>query len=441
MQKYYWAFWVFILGTHSVFGQFKNIMLDDGAGTGGKLTPCEPSVAISLKNKNHIVASAILDKIYYTKDGGKTWTKSRLKSPYGVWGDPVVISDTKGHFYYFHLSDPTGRNWQSEEILDRIVCQKSKNVGKKWSKGTYMGYNPPKDQDKEWAVVNPQNNHIYATWTQFDKYDSKDPKDESNILFSKSENGGKSWSKPLIINEIAGDCLDGDQTTEGAVPAVGTKGEIYVSWSYDSKIYFDKSLDGGKTWLDTDLIVAEQQGGWDINIDGVNRSNGMPVTFCDLSNSKFRGTVYINWADQRNGENDTDIWLAKSIDGGKTWSESKRVNDDKTTRQQYLTWMTIDQTTGYLYTIFYDRRNYDDLQTDVYLAYSTDGGETFKNVKISEKSFTANPDVFFGDYNHISAHDGRIVPVWTRADDGKTSVWTTIIEHSELEKLVETKQK
>ncbi len=432
MQKKYSLFTFCLCLIFPIFGQIKNIQLDNAQAG---MSPCEPSVAISLKNKNHIVAGAILDKVYYTKNGGKTWQKSRLKSSYGVWGDPVVISDAKGHFYYFHLSDPTGKNWSSPEILDRIVCQKSKNVGKKWSDGSYMGLAHPKDQDKEWATVNPKNNHIYATWTQFDKYDSEDPKDESNILFSKSVDNGKSWSKPLQINELAGNCLDDDKTTEGAVPAVGAEGEIYVAWSYDSKIYFDKSTDGGQTWMDKDYIVAQQEGGWELKIEGLNRSNGMPVTLCDISNNKYRGTIYVNWADQRNGENDTDIWLAKSTDGGKTWSKSIRVNDDSTKQQQYLTWMTIDQTTGYLYAVFYDRRNYDDWQTDVYLAYSTDGGETFKNLKISEKPFTADPTIFFGDYNNISAHDGRIVPIWTRVDDGKTSVWTAIIEHQDLEKM------
>jgi len=394
--------------------------------------PCEPSIAINLKNPDNIVGGAILNKVYYTLDGGKNWKTERLKSSYGVFGDPCIISDKKGNFYYFHLSDPDQQGWMSERILDRIVGQRSKDGGKTWTDGSYMGAHHPKDQDKEWAIANPKNGHIYTTWTQFDKYDSKAPEDKSNILFSYSKNKGKSWSDAIIINQFPGDCVDDDGTTEGAVPAVGPKGEIYVAWSLNEKIYFDRSLDKGKTWLAQDKIAADQPGGWTIDIPGLNRSNGMPVIVADHSKSSHRGNIYINWADQRNGEDDTDIWMCKSTDGGDSWSAPKRINDDGPGKQQFLTWMSIDQTTGYLYVVFYDRRAHTDLSTDVYLAYSTDGGESFQNVKISETPFLPGKALFFGDYNNISAHAGRICPIWTRDDDGRTSVWTAVISEKQL---------
>ncbi len=92
----------------------------------------------------------------------------------------------------------------------------------------------------------------------------------------------------------------------------------------------------------------------------------------------------------------------------------------------------MDQTTGYLYCIFYDRRNHADFSTDVVLAYSRDGGETWTNVKVSDSPFLPSQNVFFGDYNNIDSHDGRIAMIWTRMDNFKTSVWASIIEDSEL---------
>ena len=91
--------------------------------------------------------------------------------------------------------------------------------------------------------------------------------------------------------------------------------------------------------------------------------------------------------------------------------------------------------TGRLYIVFYDRRDYTNQRTDVYLAWSSDGGQTFTNLRISNDSFFPKAKTFFGDYNNIAARDGRIVPVWTRVDDGETSVWGTVIEHAELEKM------
>ncbi|MEL6673475.1 MAG: sialidase family protein [Bacteroidota bacterium] len=412
--------------------QIKNILLDD---QGFLYQPCEPSIAINYKNPDNIVGGAILNKVYYTMDGGQNWKTQTLKSSYGVFGDPCLISDYKGNLYYFHLSDPSHRGWLSDKILDRIVGQRSKDGGETWSDGGYMGMHHPKDQDKEWAAVNPRNNHLYVTWTQFDKYDSQDPKDKTNILFSSSRNKGKKWSEAIQINEISGDCRDDDQTAEGAVPTVGPNGEIYVAWALNEKIYFDRSLDKGKTWLDKDLIVSDQPGGWTITVPGIMRCNGMPVTACDISEGPHRGTIYVNWADQRNGAEDTDIWVARSNDQGKTWSAPVRVNDDPPGRQQFFTWMVVDPKTGYLYCVFYDRRHHEDLGTDLYLAYSKDGGQSFTNVKVSEKAFFPRRDVFFGDYNHLAAFDGLITPIWTRMDKGKTSVWTALIRQEVLDQM------
>lgn len=265
------------------------------------------------------------------------------------------------------------------------------------------------------------------TWTEFDKYDSKDPKDKSRILFARSNDGGKTWSSEANLSQLEGDCLDDDNTTEGAVPAIGPKGEIYVAWSYANKIYFDRSLDAGKTWLATDKVVADQPGGWTFDIPGIFRANGLPITATDLSNGPNRGTIYVNWCDQRNGTNDTDVWIAKSTDGGNSWSAPTRVNNDGAGHQQFFTWLAVDPVTGYLYVVFYDRRNHSDDNTDVYLAYSKDGGKTFVNAKISQSPFLPTKTIFFGDYNHLSVYNGRVRPIWTRLQNGNLSVWTALV--------------
>ncbi|MBK6995417.1 MAG: exo-alpha-sialidase [Lewinellaceae bacterium] len=212
------------------------------------------------------------------------------------------------------------------------------------------------------------------------------------------------------------------------MPAYGPNGEIYVAWSYKEKIWFDRSTDGGRTWLEKDIVAAEQPGGWDIEIASLGRANVMPVLVCDRSPGPNRGTLYLCWGDQRNGVEDTDIFFAKSLDGGLSWSKPLRVNDDKKGHQQFFPWMAVDQVTGHLYTVFYDRRNHTDGQTEVYVAVSRDAGKSFKNLKVSTEPFKPTSGVFFGDYNHISAHDGVVRPIWTRLDKGALSVWTAIMD-------------
>jgi hypothetical protein len=88
--------------------------------------------------------------------------------------------------------------------------------------------------------------------------------------------------------------------------------------------------------------------------------------------------------------------------------------------------MDIDQTNGNLHFVFYDRRNYSDDQTDVFLAFSNDGGQTFRNKGISDKSFVPNKSIFFGDYTNITVHNNIVRPIWTRLHNGQLSIWTDV---------------
>lgn len=409
-----------LLSYHFANAQHPNIMV--GCKIDGR-NPQEPTITLNPKNANQMVAGANLDNYYISTDGGQTWTHGHLQSPQGVWGDPCVIVDTTGSFYFFHLSNPPGEPW-----VDRIVCQKLTHPDATWSAGTYMGLNGSKLQDKEWATVDVKNNYIYVCWTQFDQYGNPDPKFKSNIMFSRSTDGGQTWSVAKQINQYSGDCLDDDNTVEGAVPAVGPSGEIYVAWGSPKGLVFDRSFDYGETWLSEDIFIADLPGGWALDVPGINRCNGMPVTVCDVSDGPYHGNIYVNWSDQRNGIDDTDIWLSKSSDSGDTWSERIRVNDDPPGRHQFFSWMATDQTNGYIYIVFYDRRNHTNNLTDVYLAVSRDGGETFSNNKISESTFNPQKSVFFGDYTNIAAHNNVIRPIWARLDEYDLSLWTAIVK-------------
>ncbi|MFI5211458.1 MAG: T9SS type A sorting domain-containing protein [Ignavibacteria bacterium] len=419
--------------TSSILSQstYTNIQISNLSG------PNEPSICINPKNTNQIVAGANTDKVYRSTDGGLTWTFTTLTSTYTVWGDPCIITDTLGNFYYFHLVNGAG-------FIDRMGCQKSTNAGTSWSAGTFWQFNG-KQQDKEWAITDftggPRGNWIFVSWTEFDNYGTPNPADSSRILFARSTDGGTSFTGITRLSKLGGDCVDEDYTTEGAVPAVGPNGEIYVAWAgpqgtNNFKIFFDRSTDGGTTWLDNDIIAASQPGGWDLGsgsptgrgILGIYRGNGLPVTVCDISNGPYRGTIYINYLDSV-GTRDRDVKIVKSTNGGLNWSAPIRVNDDAAGKEQFFTWLTIDRVTGYLYCVFYDRRNYTDNQTDVFLARSTNGGTTWVNERISSSPFLPAYNIFFGDYNNISAHNGIIRPIWIRLVSGTLSVWTAVINY------------
>lgn len=423
MKKFSQLF--FLLSTSFSFGQFQNILIST------LNNPNEVSIAINPKNTNQIVAGANLKNAYRSNDAGYTWTHQNLVcSAYDVYGDPVLIWDTNNVCYYIHLSNPNPVITPGGTWIDRMVVQRSGDFGATFTTCVGVGKNGNKAQDKAWAVINPSNNEFHMTWTQFDTYGSSSPLDSSMILYSKSSDGGLTFSNPLRISKFAGDCVDEDATVEGAVPAVGPLGEIYVAWASATGLMFQKSTDGGLTWLANETFINSFPGGWDYSISGLSRCNGLPFTFCDLAkDSPYKGTIYVNWSDKTNGANDGDVWLTKSTNGGQTWSSPIRVNDDAPGKQQFMSAMTIDQVTGDLYILFYDRRNYaSGNNTDVYLAISKNGGSSFINYKVNSNSFSPNDNYFFGDYLGISAHNNVIRPIWMQmTSNGNMSVYTAIV--------------
>jgi hypothetical protein len=90
--------------------------------------------------------------------------------------------------------------------------------------------------------------------------------------------------------------------------------------------------------------------------------------------------------------------------------------------------MTVDQKTGFIYFVFYDRRSYSDIETDVYMAVSKDGGETFRNFKVSETPFSPAANIFFGDYTNVTAYNNVVRPIWTRLENSQLTVWTAIVD-------------
>ncbi len=410
-----------VAGIEQLSAQYQNIRVDNPSTTNAN----EVSIAVNPRQPNQLAAGANINYFFRSTNGGASWTQSTMSSTLGVWGDPCLMYDGSNNLYFAHLSNPVSGYW-----IDRIVVQKSTDNGTTWNDGVGIGLQYPKKQDKEWLGVDlgntPYKNTLYCTWTEFDKYGSSSPQDSSRILFSKSTDFGVTWSAPLRINEKGGDAVDEDLTTEGAIPAIGPNGEIYVAWAGPLGILVDRSFDGGATF-GTDVFVTNQPGGWDQTIPGIQRTNGFPTTLCDTSRSPYRGRVYITWSDQRNGSDNTDIFSAYSTDQGATWSLPVKVNTDNTSRHQFFPWSCIDQATGVLYVLFYDRRNTSGNATDVYLGKSTDGGVTFENIKISASSFTPNANVFFGDYCNIMAYNKRVYPIWNRMDNNAISVYTAAI--------------
>lgn len=409
--------------------QLSNILISN------QLEPEEVSIAINPKNAQQVIAGANISSSFYSNDGGVNWQrKTLLCDSFGVYGDPMVFWDTTQSAYFMHLSLPNPKITANGTWVDRIVTNKSFDFGKTYETCSAFGKNNKKVQDKHWACVDKITNTIHVTWTQFDKYESKEVTDTSAILYTNSKDGGQTWLEPKKISFFTGDCEDSDNTVEGAVPCIGSNGEIYVAWAGPKGLVFTKSTNGGKTFLQKEIQIAPIKNGWDYKVEGLFRANGLPFATCDLSGGAYNGRIYISWSDEKNGEKNKDVFIVFSDDKGENWTEPILVTYYPNHKEQFMPFMTIDQTTGNLYLLYYDRQNFTEgILTDVYMAVSKNGGLKFDYYKINQAPFKPNKDIFFGDYIGLSAVNNNILPIWMQMDDKKQlGIYTSLINDTIL---------
>lgn len=390
--------------------------------------PAEVSVAINPMNPEHVIAvllqsgspgePRVSDHAYTSFDGGLTWIGAAAANADGrVQGDDAVVFGADGTAYHSYIAFDGIRVERPLQAWSGIFVR-STGDGVTWNApvavvdhiNTAIPF-----EDKPWlgvdrSATSPHRGNVYVAWSRFDVYGSTGPADRSRIMLSRSRDGGRSFSTPLEISDVTGNAEDSDDTVEGAVPSVGPDGEVYIAWGGPEGLVIDRSTDGGFSF-GTDVKIADMPGGWDLPVEGLARHNGMPVTGVDHSHGPNRGSVYVNWIDERNGN--PDVFVATSRDRGDTWSAPVRVNDDEGDAAQMFTWMAIDPADGSINVVFHDRRGGTGTMTGVTIARSIDGGKTFMNIPLPVTAFDCCAgSAFFGDYNGIDAYGGRIVAVF-----------------------------
>jgi len=378
------------------------------------------SVAISQKNNKNIVVYAG-GKLLYSGDMGATWKEPSLTVPSDILDTPTLASDAKGNFFVFYTS------------ANQLTCHHSTDDGKTWSEPVVIAPTPGKIQYNPGISAHPKKEELMITWTEVDAFHSNADACKSNIMMSTSGSMGKKWSVPVVVNQNTGNCFDEDFTLRGSCPMIAFDGKVFITWANQGAMFYDRSYDG-EMWISTDLAIKEQAGGWTLPVTGFGKVANTPSFAGDNSPSRMRGTLFLTYSDLKAGENDADIWLTRSVSRGDNWTVAARINQDKPGRMQFSPKMAIDQANGSIYIVYYDRRDCADNETDVYLSWSTDGGNQFKEKKLNEQSFVADLDVdnYTITYIGIAAQKGVVVPVWTVINNGKQEIFTTVIEPTDL---------
>jgi len=216
------------------------------------------------------------------------------------------------------------------------------------------------------------------------------------IYFSAFE--AESWTEPSPIR-------DTHWGNFGALSfAADTLGNFYGAWidwrEGNPDVYFSSSFDGGKTWASN------------IRID--DDESGQEQDACRLLSTP-EGMLHAFWQDNRNPKTLFDIYCSTSTDGGKTWSPSAKINDDTTHVWQILPSPVLDPNSN-LCVAWHDYRDKavgGDITSNIYFARSEDGGKTWSaNARISRAQLGYNRW-----QNLALSSDGNLLCVWWSSEE------------------------
>ncbi|MBZ0199893.1 MAG: T9SS type A sorting domain-containing protein [Ignavibacteriaceae bacterium] len=376
---------------------------------------------------------------YITTDGGTSWSGFD-NPPYGSnSGDPASVIGTNGYFYEGFID--AGANDAGQGIA------RSTDNGASWTRYV-VGNAPPGINDLldknhltvDKKVGSPYENRVYAAWTAFVTGSPND----INLEFRYSTNFGQSWSAVKNISSA----INAGSHNQGVNLSTGPNGEVYATWAvYDNwsastygedAMGFAKSTDGGDTWSPAQRIYSGTNFGIRGTLTNKNgiRVSSFPSMAVDRTGGPDNGYIYISWAQKgvAPAGSSPDIVMIRSTDGGTSWSTPVRVNNDPINngKDQYYNWMTVDQSTGHIFTVFYDSRNTANDSAQVYMARSIDGGLTFENLLVSDsrfkpKTISGLAGGYQGDYIGVAALNNKVYPLWADDRTGNYQGWMTKI--------------
>jgi hypothetical protein len=357
--------------------------------------------------------------------------------------DPAMAWDKQGNAYAVYML--ISQNSAGTAAGASIVISKSTDVGNTWTPlgaiTTNITSSSTNFDDKEMVAIDnsagpastkSHPGRIYVIW------------DRDNVQRVAYSDNGSTWTEVVLPTPSVGSYDIGGDIK------VGPDGTVYAIWNRlvysgstqsGERTVFSKSVNGGVTWS-TPLVIASQA----LLSFGTNNkppaqdSRGINA-FASLgidSNpaSAYYGTVYAAYPDFPSGTTsgaNINIYLVKSTNGGASWSTPVKVNDDAGTATQIFPWLSIDQSDGSVNVSWYDSRidPANNRKTQLFYARSSNGGASFEpNILVNDNggvvwnnmidysnlnttdntSRNANQ---YGDYSGIAAINRKVIPFWT----------------------------
>lgn len=291
----------------------EDILEPDEASGGQPETEAEVSLAADPANEAHLVAGYQEDRFEnggaraltfaVSSDGGRHWGEGLLPALTRLTGgsferasDPWVAFGTGTRVHYATIA------FNETNPDNEVTLSTSEDGGQSWGAPVVVHVNHSRDFDDKEAVVadlatnSPYQGRIYVAW------DTVFTDNRQVLRIAHSADDGASFSAPVEV-------WSGGQNLN-ALPLVGPDGVVHLIWmsfvQNTIQILTSRSEDGGETWSSPVTVGELRSHG----VDGM-RTGQLVAAAIDPR----RGGLFVTWPDERFTPGVDQIVLATSWDG------------------------------------------------------------------------------------------------------------------------------
>jgi hypothetical protein len=442
-----------------------------GGGPGAfnyKDSEVEPWVAVNPHVAGNVIGSWQQDRwsdggahglvASFSTDGGATWPSANERplpfdecAPGGLSyeraSDTWVSIGPDGNAYTVSIS------FNESNPFNAVAAATSADGGNSWSRASTIQQdnNSQFFNDKESVTADPV--HAGTAYVVWDRLQAPNGNPRADLhtraftgpaMFSKTTNGGASWSVPKVIvptgqhQQTIGNVIVVDPTTDTLYDFFNFISNPPVPSPY--KVEFIKSTDGGGTWTAPHFVNFEETVGVSDpnNLNPLTNAPPAPSRTADIipepAINPSTGQVYAVWQDARfNSFSNDEALISTSSDGGGTWSAPVRVNNH-TGEPAYDPAPYVDSsgTVGVSYYQWGTTVSGNE-PTKLFIKHSTSAGSSSTPPTFGSATTLTGPfnnlaapvarGYFLGDYEGISANSSGFIPfnTITNCSDGSST--------------------
>jgi hypothetical protein len=408
----------------------------------------ETQVAADPSDPSHLLVGAYvvnadqsIDNVFYLSfDRGVTWTRT-LRVAVGT--DPAVALGANGIAFAASIHDVPRADGNSDSFL---LVHRSTDGGRSWQQCAVKA--DSRSVDRNYITVDDHSQRVYVHGYLQDPRDAAGTRTASRFVLYTSSDGGRTFDKvigregggpgtPKFVPANAVISSDGTLVTLVALLDAAKlnmfkgRSDAASAPDLDGVIGVMRSSDAGRT-LEPMTRIADVYYDWRVP------QLSMAALGVDRSRGPFQGRLYAVWPDAR-FDRRTQILLASSVDGGRTWTVPRVVSDDAPALRpgdrpnEFMPMVAVNRD-GVVGLSWYDRRdNPDNLGYWPRFRASLDGGATWlPSVRISTSANLVSDDretrLNGGDTAGLAADaGGAFHPVWIDNRSGTHQAWTASV--------------